>query len=148
MLGKSPLRPMLNLKVSKPELNKALSIKVYFHDSNSVFTCMLLEPPTFSKRFESATAVLGNTVKLQGTIKGSAPITVKWMRDSEILRDDYPNIKMVFENNVASLEITTVAINHGGKYLCQAENEAGHQKCEATLTVQGQMTPCIRINCI
>ncbi|KAK1875087.1 Titin [Dissostichus eleginoides] len=96
----------------------------------------LKEPPTFSKRVESATAVLGNTVKLQGTIKGSAPITVKWMKDSEILRDDDSNIKMVFENNVASLSITTVAISHGGKYSCTAENQAGQQKCEATLTVQ------------
>lgn len=84
--------------------------------------------------------MLGNTVKLQGTIKGSAPITVKWMKDSEILRDDDSNIKMVFESNVASLSITTVAISHGGKYSCQAENEAGQQKCEATLTVQGQLT--------
>ena len=98
------------------------------------------EPPTFSKKVEGATAVLGNTVKLQGTIKGSAPITVKWMKDSEILRDDDPNIKSAFENNVASLLITTVAISHGGKYSCQAENEAGQQKSEATLTVQGQMT--------
>ncbi len=102
-----------------------------------------VEPPTFSKRVESATAVLGNTVKLQGTIKGSAPITVKWMKDSEILRNDDPNIKMVFENNVASLSITIVAISHGGKYSCQAENEAGQQKCEATLTVQGQVTSLI-----
>uniref|UniRef100_A0A3P9Q041 Ig-like domain-containing protein n=1 Tax=Poecilia reticulata TaxID=8081 RepID=A0A3P9Q041_POERE len=83
----------------------------------------LKEPPSFSKRIESVTAVLGNAVKLQGTIKGSAPITVKWMKDSEILRDDDPNIKMVFENNVASLSITAVAISHGGKYSCQAENE-------------------------
>lgn len=99
---------------------------------------VFVEPPSFSKRVESVTAVLGNAVKLQGTIKGSAPITVKWMKNSEILRDDDPNIKMVFENNVASLCITAVAINHGGKYSCQAENEAGQQKCEATLTVQGQ----------
>lgn len=81
---------------------------------------------------------MGNTVKLQATVKGSTPITAKWMKDSEILRDDDPNIKMMFENNVASLSITTVAISHGGKYLCQAENEAGQTKCEATLTVQGQ----------
>ena len=81
--------------------------------------------------------MLGNTVKLQGTLKGSVPITVTWMKDSEILRDDDSNIKMVFENNVASLSITTVAISHGGKYSCTAENQAGQQKCEATLTVQG-----------
>lgn len=104
-----------------------------------------LEPPVFTKRVESVTAVLGTTVKLQGTIKGSAPITVKWMKDAEILRDDEPNVKTVFENNVACLLITAVAISHGGKYLCQAENEAGQQKCEATLTVQGQVTPLLEI---
>ena len=96
------------------------------------------DPPVFSKRVESATVVLGNTVKLQGTLKGSAPITVKWMKDSEILRDDDPNVKMEFDNNVASLSFTVVAIGHGGKYTCQAENEAGQQKCDATLNVQGQ----------
>lgn len=82
--------------------------------------------------------MLGNAVKLQGTVKGSAPITVKWMKNGEILRYDDPNIKEVFENNVASLSITTVAISHGGKYTCQAQNDAGQQSCEATLTVQGQ----------
>lgn len=100
--------------------------------------CFVLEPPTFSKRVESVTAVLGNTVKLHGTIKGSAPITVRWMKDSDILRDGDPNITMAFENNVTTLLIMSVAISHGGKYSCHAENEAGQQKCEATLTVQGQ----------
>ncbi|XP_049450272.1 titin-like [Epinephelus fuscoguttatus] len=94
------------------------------------------EPPMFSKRIESATAVLGNTVKLQGTLKGSAPITVKWMKDSELLRDDDPNVKMTFENNVTSISFSSVEIKHGGKYTCLAENEAGQQKCEAVLTIQ------------
>ena len=98
---------------------------------------VISEPPMFSKRIESATAVLGNTVKLQGTIKGSAPITVKWTKDSELLRDDDPNIKMTFENNVASISFSSVELKHGGKYSCLAENEAGQQKCEAVLTVQG-----------
>lgn len=86
------------------------------------------------------TAVLGNALKLQGTVKGSAPIAVKWMKDSEIMRNDDPNITMSFENNVASLSITVVSSSHAGKYLCHAENEAGQQKCEAALTVHGQMT--------
>lgn len=98
---------------------------------------VISEPPMFSKRIESATAVLGNTVKLQGTLKGSAPITIKWMKDSELLRDDDPNVKMAFENNIASISFSSVEIKHGGKYTCLAENEAGQQKCEAVLTVQG-----------
>uniref|UniRef100_A0A3B4WTZ8 Ig-like domain-containing protein n=1 Tax=Seriola lalandi dorsalis TaxID=1841481 RepID=A0A3B4WTZ8_SERLL len=89
------------------------------------------EPPMFSKRIESATAVLGNTVKLQGTLKGSAPITVKWMKDSELLRDDDPNVKMKYENNITSISFSSVEIKHSGKYTCVAENEAGQQKCEA-----------------
>lgn len=96
-----------------------------------------IEPPTFAKKIETITATLGDSVKLQGTLKGSPPISVKWIKDTEMLRDDDPNIKMTFENNIAILSITTVAINHGGKYTCQAENEAGQNKCEATLTVQG-----------
>lgn len=76
-------------------------------------------------------------MKLQGTLKGSAPITVTWLKDSELLRHDDPNIKMSFESNIASLAIAKIAMNHDGKYTCQAENEAGQQKSEATLSVQG-----------
>lgn len=82
-------------------------------------------------------AVLGNTVKLEGSMKGSAPITIKWMKDSEILRDDDPNISMQFEHNVASLTFSSVEVENAGKYACQAENTAGRQICEAILTVQG-----------
>uniref|UniRef100_A0A673JAK7 Ig-like domain-containing protein n=1 Tax=Sinocyclocheilus rhinocerous TaxID=307959 RepID=A0A673JAK7_9TELE len=96
----------------------------------------LKDPPLFVKKVENTTAVLGSAVKLQGTLKGSAPLTVQWFKDSEIVRDDDPNITTTFENNIAILAIANVAINHGGKYTCQAENEAGKQKCEATVSVQ------------
>ncbi len=76
-------------------------------------------------------------MKLQATLKGSAPITVQWFKDSEIVRDDDPNITTTFENNLAILAIANVAIEHGGKYTCQAENEVGKQKCEAAVSVQG-----------
>lgn len=95
------------------------------------------DPPSFVKKIENTTAVLGSPVKLLGTLKGSAPITVTWLKDSELLRRDDPNITMTFENNIASLAIAKIAMNHDGKYICQAENEAGQQKSEATLSVQG-----------
>lgn len=81
--------------------------------------------------------MLGNTVKLQGTLKGSAPITAKWLKDSELLRDDDPNVKMSFDNNVVSISFSSVQTEHGGKYTCLAQNQAGKQKCEAILSVQG-----------
>lgn len=103
------------------------------------FKCFFFhaEPPSFVKKIENTTAVLGSAVKLQGTLKGSAPITVSWLKDSELLRHDDPNITMTFENNIASLAIAKIAMNHDGKYTCLAENEAGQQKSEAKLSVQG-----------
>uniref|UniRef100_A0A3B5ART8 Ig-like domain-containing protein n=1 Tax=Stegastes partitus TaxID=144197 RepID=A0A3B5ART8_9TELE len=63
--------------------------------------------------------------------KGSAPITVKWMKDSELLRDDDPNVKMAFENNITSISFSSVELKHGGKYTCLAENEAGQAQTAA-----------------
>lgn len=100
-------------------------------------TSFISEPPTFTKRIENATAVLGNTVKLQGTLKGSSPISTKWLKDSELLGDDDPNVKMSFENNVVSISFSSVQTEHCGKYTCMAQNEAGQQKCDAVLSVQG-----------
>ena len=70
-------------------------------------------------------------------MKGSAPISVKWMKDSELLREDDPNVKMTFDSNVVCISFSSVEMKHGGKYACLAENEAGQQKCEAVLAVQG-----------
>lgn len=76
-------------------------------------------------------------MKLQATLKGSAPITVTWLKDSELLRHDDPNITIMFENNIAILAIAQIAMSHDGKYTCLAENTAGQQKSEAKLSVQG-----------
>uniref|UniRef100_A0A3Q3B781 TITIN n=1 Tax=Kryptolebias marmoratus TaxID=37003 RepID=A0A3Q3B781_KRYMA len=108
------------------------------------------EPPIFSKRVESATAILGTAVKLQGVLKGSAPISVKWMKDSELLRDDDSSVTMSFANNVASISFSSPEIKHGGKYTCLAVNEAGQQKCEActcSVTVIGWLQTGVHPYC-
>ncbi|KAM9709480.1 titin-like isoform 1-T1 [Menidia menidia] len=104
--------------------------------ASSKAAARLKEPPSFSKRVESQTAVLGNAVRLQASLRGSAPIAVTWTKDSEVLRDADPNLSVRFENNVASLSISAVAAGHAGTYGCRAENAAGTQACEATLVVQ------------
>lgn len=81
--------------------------------------------------------LLGNAVKLQGVVKGSAPISIKWLKDSKLLIDDDSSVTTTFENNIPCISFTSVGIKHGGKYTCIAENEAGQQKCEAVLTIQG-----------
>lgn len=44
---------------------------------------------------------------------------------------------MTFENNVASLYLSGIEVKHDGKYVCQAKNDAGIQRCSAVLSVKG-----------
>jgi hypothetical protein len=61
---------------------------------------------------------------------------VTWLKDNdEITEDD--NIRMTFENNVASLYLSGIEVKHDGKYVCQAKNDAGIQRCSALLSVKG-----------
>lgn len=59
-----------------------------------------------------------------------------WLKDNdEITEDD--NIRMTFENNVTSLYLSGIEVKHDGKYVCQAKNDAGIQRCSALLSVKG-----------
>lgn len=84
-------------------------------------------------------AVLGSKLTMQCVLKGSLPLTITWLKD-ELEMKDSEHVQMSFENRTAVLYITSVQLNHGGKYTCQAQNEAGSQKCTATLAVKGLLT--------
>ncbi|OBS83468.1 hypothetical protein A6R68_22542, partial [Neotoma lepida] len=95
----------------------------------------LREPPSFVKKIEPTSSLRGGTAAFQATLKGSLPITVTWLKDNdEITEDD--NIRMTFENNVASLYLSGIEVKHDGKYVCQAKNDAGIQRCSALLSVK------------
>lgn len=64
-------------------------------------------------------------------------MTTKWVKDSQLLRDDDTNVKMSFENNVVRNFFSSVQTEHRGKYTCLAQNEAGQQKCDTVLSIQG-----------
>lgn len=75
-------------------------------------------------------------MSLQCTLKGSEPILVTWLKDNHELQEA-ENIQITYENRVAVLHITNLSSKVGGKYSCQAQNQAGSQTCSAVLTVKG-----------
>lgn len=88
------------------------------------------------KKIESTSSLRGGTAAFQATLKGSLPITVTWLKDNDEITEDN-NIRMTFENNVASLYLSGIEVKHDGKYVCQAKNDAGIQRCSALLSVKG-----------
>lgn len=79
---------------------------------------------------------------MQCMLSGSLPMTVSWIKDDRELTED-EHIKMSYESQAAVLNLRNTQISHGGKYICQAQNEAGSQKCLAVLTVKGWSDICV-----
>lgn len=80
--------------------------------------------------------MLGNVAEFKCVVKGSPPLTIQWQKDETWILED-AEIEKTFENNAAALRILMCQSNHSGRYTCQATNEAGQEKCFATLLVQG-----------
>lgn len=96
----------------------------------------LIEPPRFTKRIKSTVTVLGKMAEFKCCVEGSPTLSVQWQKDENWILED-PKFERTFENNVATLRIPVCEAIHSGKYTCQVVNEAGKDKCFATLTVQG-----------
>eukprot|EP00062_Callorhinchus_milii_P005911 gi/632946090/ref/XP_007888385.1/ PREDICTED: titin-like [Callorhinchus milii] len=94
----------------------------------------LKEPPSFVKKIENVTTFAGNSAVFQCLVKGSQPLSISWMKDQDDVKEDN-NVIISFENNVATLQIISVEAKHGARYTCQAKNDAGIEKCFATLKV-------------
>uniref|UniRef100_A0A3Q0QW44 Ig-like domain-containing protein n=1 Tax=Amphilophus citrinellus TaxID=61819 RepID=A0A3Q0QW44_AMPCI len=128
--------------------------------SNSVGTATfttelkVIGKPSFVKiiepaSLESLSSLVGSEVSLHCSLKGSEPITVSWLKDNHELKEA-ENIQITYENKTALLHITNLQSNHGGKYSCQAQNQAGSQtcsavSCDATLTILGLFLMCITL---
>lgn len=96
----------------------------------------MLDPPSFVKKIENVATVLGKSAEFQCVVTGSPSLSVQWQRDENWILED-PKIERTFENNVATLRIPVCEARHSGKYTCQVANDAGQDKCFATLMVQG-----------
>lgn len=106
-------------------------------DTNNIhMKPFLVEPPSFVRKLENLSSLVGSKASLQCIVKGSEPMTVSWMKDNHELKEA-EHIQITYESNTALLHITNLQSQHGGKYSCQAQNQAGSQTCSAVLTVKG-----------
>lgn len=88
------------------------------------------------QKLENLSSVVGTEVSFRCVLKGSEPLNLTWMKDNHELKEA-ENIQITFENKTAGLHITDLQSKHGGKYSCQAQNQAGSQTCTAVLLVKG-----------
>lgn len=84
---------------------------------------------------------VGRTVKIEGRVSGSQPLTITWHKDNrEIFASGKYDI--TFKNNMAVLLVKNSSVSDSGVYLCQVSNEAGKASCQVSLSVTGKAVLC------
>ena len=80
---------------------------------------------------------MGKTIKMEGRVSGSQPLTIKWYKDHNEIHAS-KKYDMTFKNNMAVLYVKDSAHNDSGVYDCEASNEAGTASFKVSLKVSGK----------
>lgn len=94
------------------------------------------EPPSFVQRLEDMSCMVGSEISMKCMLSGSLPIIFSWIKDGHELTED-EHVKMSYDTKSAMLNLKNAQLSHGGKYVCQAQNKAGTQRCAAMVIVTG-----------
>lgn len=94
-------------------------------------------PPVFIRRLNDLQVKVGTRTRLLVEIRSSTDVKVTWYRnDRRICEND--RISFVNEGSFYCLEMSSITLDDGGKWMCMAENLGGRNSCLATLNVLGE----------
>lgn len=80
-----------------------------------------------------------SNVSFSATVKGSAPLRLKWFKDNRQLLPG-KSCEIYLKENIAHLKLHKIDKSHAGEYSCQISNEVGEESCQVNLMVKGQFT--------
>lgn len=94
-------------------------------------------PPAFIRRLNDLAVKVGTRTRLLVEIRSASDVRVTWYRnDRRICEND--RVNFVNEGSFFCLEISSITLDDGGKWMCMAENQSGRNSCLATLNVLGK----------
>ncbi|XP_052349517.1 titin-like [Oncorhynchus keta] len=101
-----------------------------------MFTLFYIEPPKFTRKPDGVSVVKpGQSKTFECQVTGTPEIDIYWFRDgNEISPSD--KYKMIFDNNIVTLDICGADTKDSGIYYCEARNEAGSESCNMELKVK------------
>lgn len=95
-------------------------------------------PPKFVTPVIGKIVDVGADVVLEGILDGSPTPDVKWLKNGIELKPS-DDIKISYSHNKATLELKNVNSSSGGKFTCEASNEAGSAVSTSDVVVRSKL---------
>ena len=109
------------------------------HLSSLYTAAPLIDPPSSS----TVTVVVGDSLTLSCTSRGSPPDTFTWMKDGTVL-DPQPNVvTLAHDSTTANFQtnytISSVTTSDSGSYTCAVTNPIGSDDKTISIVVTGEL---------
>ena len=99
-----------------------------------LFVQEMAKRAAFEQSLHDLTAFIGDDVVLEVSVDGIPAPMVSFFKNKRKITDDKKH-KISVEDNRVILTICKAELGHSGNYSCEIRNEAGHDRCEAKVSV-------------
>lgn len=110
-------------------------------EEKSAQLTITIEQPHFTKQLRNITAKPSTDIILEAEVAGYPSPKITWYKDGKEVEESL-NVTISQKDGICRLILKNISNDSAGLYTCKAENEAGTDETQATVTVSvGQESP-------
>lgn len=99
----------------------------------------LSEPVHFVKKLRDISTEKGKPLRLEVTFAGTPRVNVTWMKDGKLIWASYQYNVITTDTSCILEVLNSDRMEAGGRYSCEVDNGVGSDRCEAQVSILGNI---------